>query len=83
MLFLLRKIGQAIMINNQVRLTVIEIRGKTVKLGFEFPPEASVLREEIYEKIKSENLAASQTDASVLFEVPLDLEDAIRENIAS
>jgi carbon storage regulator CsrA len=59
MLYLSRKIGESIVINNSIELTVIEVRGKTVKLGFVFPPDASVLRKEIYDKIMAENMAAA------------------------
>jgi carbon storage regulator len=62
MLYLSRKIGESIIINNVIELTVIEIRGKTVKIGFNFPPEASVLRKEIYDKIMAENVAAGSGD---------------------
>jgi len=64
MLFLSRKIGESIIINNTVEMTVIEVRGKTVKIGFNFPPDASVLRKEIYDKIMAENVAASQSQPS-------------------
>ncbi|OYW13030.1 MAG: carbon storage regulator [Rhodospirillales bacterium 12-54-5] len=64
MLFLSRKIGESIVINNTVELTVIEIRGKTVKIGFNFPPDASVLRKEIHDKIMAENVAASHSESS-------------------
>lgn len=59
MLYLSRKIGESIVINNSIEVTVIEVRGKTVKLGFVFPPEATVLRKEIYDKIMAENMAAA------------------------
>lgn len=59
MLYLSRKLGESIVINNAIELTVIEVRGKTVKLGFVFPPEATVLRKEIYDKIMAENMAAA------------------------
>jgi carbon storage regulator len=59
MLYLSRKLGESIVINNSIELTVIEVRGKTVKLGFVFPPEATVLRKEIYDKILAENMAAA------------------------
>lgn len=59
MLYLSRKIGESIVINNAIELTVIEVRGKTVKLGFVFPPDATVLRKEIYDKIMAENMAAA------------------------
>ena len=60
MLYLSRKIGESIIINNAVELMVIEVRGRTVKLGFNFPPDASVLRKEIFDKIRDENMAAAQ-----------------------
>jgi carbon storage regulator len=40
---------------------VVAISGRTVKLGFTFPPEASVLREEVVEAIKLANRAAAKT----------------------
>ncbi len=62
MLYLSRKIGESIVINNSIELTVVEVRGKTVKLGFVFPPDASILRKEIHDKVMEENLAAAQSD---------------------
>jgi carbon storage regulator len=59
MLYLSRKVGESVVINNTIELTVVEVRGKSVKIGFTFPPEASVLRKEIHDKISAENLAAS------------------------
>lgn len=59
MLYLSRKLGESIVINNSIELTVIEVRGKTVKIGFTFPPDATVLRKEIYDKVMAENLTAA------------------------
>lgn len=59
MLYLARKIGESIIINNNIEVQVVEIKGKTVKLGFTFPPDVSVLRKELYERIRQENIAAS------------------------
>jgi carbon storage regulator len=74
MLYLSRKIGESIIINNSIELTVVEIKGKSVKLGFNFPSDASVLRKEIYDKIMQANLAATQESLDVddFFEVDLD-----------
>ena len=63
MLYLSRKLGESIIIDNTVEVTVIEVRGKTVKLGFTFPPDVTVLRKEIYDKIMAENLAAAGSGA--------------------
>jgi len=62
MLYLTRKIGESVIINNNIEMTVIEVRGKSAKLGFTFPPEASVLRKELYERIMRENVAAAASD---------------------
>jgi carbon storage regulator len=59
MLYLTRKIGESIIINNNIELTVVEVRGKSVKLGFVFPKEASILRKELHQRIMEQNLAAS------------------------
>jgi carbon storage regulator len=69
MLYLTRKIGDSIIINNNIELTVVEIRGKTVKLGFEFPSGASILRKELHQKILEQNIAAATGDAGVLDDI--------------
>ncbi len=61
MLYLTRKIGETIVIDENVEITVISVSGKVVKLGFNFPPEVSVLRKEVLERIQSENRAAAKT----------------------
>ncbi|MEO3433750.1 carbon storage regulator CsrA [Inquilinus sp. CAU 1745] len=66
MLYLTRKIGESIVINDDIKITVVEIRGKSIKLGFTFPPDVSVLREELYERIQAENRAAAQSDGDLL-----------------
>lgn len=74
MLYLTRKIGESIIINNNIELTVVEVRGRTVKLGFVFPPEATILRKELYLKIKDQNIAAAGGDAAdLLGGITLDL----------
>ena len=69
MLYLTRKIGESVIINDNIEVTVVDIRGKSIKLGFTFPPEATVLRRELYERIQAENRAAAAAaggDAMVL-----------------
>lgn len=63
MLYLSRKVGESIIINNNIELKVIEVRGKTAKLGFDFPPESSILRKEIFDKVREENIAAATSNA--------------------
>lgn len=61
MLYLTRKPGDAVVINENVEISVISVSGKSVKLGFLFPPEVSVLRKEVFERIQSENRSAAET----------------------
>lgn len=69
MLYLTRKVGESVVINDEIEVTVVDIRGKSIKLGFTFPAHATVLRREIYERIQAENRAAaagSQDFAAIL-----------------
>jgi carbon storage regulator len=61
MLYLNRKPGDAVIINQTIEVKVVEVRGKTVKLGFAFPPDATVLRAEVVEQIKEANKSALDT----------------------
>lgn len=54
MLYLTRKVGESVIINDTIEVTVVAVRGKSTKLGFTFPPEASVLRREIHDRIRAE-----------------------------
>ena len=74
MLYLTRKIGESIIINNNIELTVVEVRGKTVKLGFLFPKEATILRKELHDKIMEQNLAAASAGAEELLDIDLELD---------
>ncbi|MGE0251765.1 MAG: carbon storage regulator [Dongiaceae bacterium] len=58
MLYLTRKIGESVVINGTIEVIVTEIRGRSIKLGFTFPPSATVLRREVFERIQEENRAA-------------------------
>jgi carbon storage regulator len=65
MLYLNRKPGDAVIINHSIEVKVVEVRGKTVKLGFAFPPEASVLRAEVVEQVKEANRRAADAARSI------------------
>ena len=60
MLYLTRRAGEAVIINNAIEVRVVEVRGRTVRLGFRFPADATVLREELFVQISSENEAAAR-----------------------
>jgi len=54
MLVLSRKVNQAIIINDNITIVVVEFRGDKVRLGFEAPKDVSIHRREVYEAIKRE-----------------------------
>jgi carbon storage regulator len=59
MLYLTRRQGEAVIINNEIEVQVIELKGNTVKLGFTFPPTATVLRAELHRQISEANAGAA------------------------
>lgn len=61
MLILTRKIGESLIIGDDVEITVLSVRGNQVKLGVNAPKEIAVHRQEIYERIKAaEDSAADE-----------------------
>ena len=54
MLILTRRVGETVMIGNEVTVTVLGVKGNQVRIGVNAPKDVSVHREEIYERIKRE-----------------------------
>jgi carbon storage regulator len=54
MLILTRRVGETVMIGNEVTVTVLGVKGNQVRIGVNAPKDVAVHREEIYERIKSE-----------------------------
>ena len=66
MLILTRKSGERITIGDEIRVTVLDIKGKQVRLGIEAPADTMVHREEIFQRIQRENrLAAASTTTAL------------------
>ena len=62
MLALTRKKGEALVINNNIEITVLEIRGDQIKIGISAPKDVPVYRKEVYLPIHQENQAALSID---------------------
>ncbi len=58
MLYLTRKKGEAIVINDTIEISIVEIRGSSVKLGVTTPEGAKVLRREVSDRIERERKTA-------------------------
>jgi carbon storage regulator len=54
MLILTRRVGETVMIGNDVTVTVLGVKGNQVRIGINAPKNVAVHREEIYERIKRE-----------------------------
>ncbi len=61
MLILTRRVGETIMIGDDVTCTVLAVKGNHVRLGINAPPHVAVHREEIYTRIKEERAQASKS----------------------
>ena len=63
MLAVTKKKGESLVINNNVEITVLEVRGEQVKIGISAPKEVPIYRKEVYTQIQEENTAASNAEA--------------------
>ena len=58
-----RKKGESIVLDGDIILTVIEIRGDKVRLGVELPKDGTVHRREVYEALRQEGASTSQLES--------------------
>jgi carbon storage regulator len=65
MLILTRRVGETIMIGDDVTVTVLGVQGSQVRIGVNAPNDVSVHREEIYRRIEAEKAALARSDEEV------------------
>ncbi len=61
MLVLTRKLGESIAIDDNIKIVVVQIKGKQVRLGIKAPKETKIHREEVYQAIHDQNTEAANS----------------------
>ena len=64
MLILTRRVGETLMIGDQVTVTVLGVKGNQVRIGINAPKDLAVHREEIYQRIRKEQEGGNAADAA-------------------
>ena len=80
MLVLTRKIGEGIVIGDDVTITVVEMKGGNVRIGIDAPRSKKIYRQEIYNKIVEENRDASHWDMTDLDKLSDNLTAGTKKN---
>ena len=73
MLVLMRKAGEKLCLGSDIEISILEVRGDSVKIGIQAPRSVQVWRKEIYDEIVRQNVEAARTD------IPKNLLDAMRK----
>jgi carbon storage regulator len=66
MLVLNRKMGESIILGDNIEVTILDIQDGKIKIGIEAPKAVSILRKEVYEAIKAENEASINSNDNIL-----------------
>lgn len=66
MLYITRKKNESVIVNNTIKIEVVETKNNKVKLGFTFPEGSSILRSELFEKITNANQTSVEIDLEKL-----------------
>lgn len=67
MLTLARKVNQAIIVNDNIEITVLDVKGDQIKIGIDAPKSVPIYRKELYEQIQQANAeAANMNNPQVL-----------------
>ena len=65
MLALSRKKGEALVLNNNIELTILEVKGDQIKIGINAPKEVPIYRKEVYEQIQQANREALEAPGNL------------------
>ncbi len=76
MLILTRKKDEAIRVGDDIRIVLVQIKGGQVRLGIECPSHIRVLREELYEAVRQENINALASNPDQVAALPNSMKSA-------
>lgn len=79
MLVLGRKVNESVMIGDEIIVTLLAVEGDRVKIGIEAPSHVRILRQELYETVKQENLRAANIPGRVSGDWLPSLRDALKK----
>ncbi len=65
MLALSRKVGESIIINNDIEIVVLDVKGEQIKIGINAPKTVPIYRKEVYIQIQEANKEAMETETTV------------------
>ncbi|MFZ7120919.1 MAG: carbon storage regulator CsrA [Eubacteriaceae bacterium] len=66
MLVLNRKTSESIIIDENIEIKILDIVDGKIKIGIEAPKDISILRKEVYENVKAENIASLETKVNIM-----------------
>ncbi|HHV63595.1 MAG TPA: carbon storage regulator CsrA [Peptococcaceae bacterium] len=81
MLVLARKVNEKILIGDKIEITVVAVSGENVRLGIKAPPDVKILRSEVYEEVRKQNLEAASAAKLGDEEVALKLKQMLNSKV--
>ncbi|ODN31267.1 carbon storage regulator CsrA [Fervidobacterium thailandense] len=69
MLVLSRKVGESIIIGDNVEIKILKVEGSSVKLGIVAPADVKIYREEVYKKVAEQNKSSTLFDAGQVSDI--------------
>ncbi|MHB9093448.1 MAG: carbon storage regulator CsrA [Eubacteriales bacterium] len=79
MLALTRKVGESIIIDNDIEITVVEVKGDQVRIGIQAPKSVRILRKEIFEEVQTQNRESANVAANMPEDRVKDLESMMKK----
>jgi carbon storage regulator len=83
MLVLARKVNEKIIIGDDIEITIVAVSGENVRLGIKAPSEVKILRSEVYEEVRKQNLEAASAVKLQDEEVALKLKQMLNGRVSN